>query len=220
MTHLQKKLDELRQERLSKEGSLPTPGVESEEISEPKVQQDMFSLLDFDNTILDSNQTIAASDRRFSAERTSETLKVLSNHHLEIIRMVAMGVKPSTIALIAGVTPVTIRNIMRSDLAKARLRQLNAMRDMHAAEIGLEIRLLAHEATEKAATIMRAERGGISPDTQLRAAFGLLDRGGFGPIKHIQKTEQGVIKHVLANIKSRAEEMGILEVKESCNEQV
>jgi DNA-binding CsgD family transcriptional regulator len=179
-------------------------------IQERKFVRDMTTAgqsFDTKDTVLDEPRKVAERDHRFSETTIQNELKNLNERHLEVVRLTAMGLKPSITARAMGISPVTVRNILRSDIAKSRMKQILALRDKHAQEISAEIQLGMGDALDTAYQIMT---NGRSEDTKLRAAFGWMDRGGFGPVRKLEKKERGVITHVLSEIKTRARKLGVL----------
>lgn len=133
----------------------------------------------------------------------STTLQKLWDHHLEVVRLAACGVRPAKIAEIVGMTPQQIANILNSPIARERIEALQAAGDVAAVEASSIILKTQIEAAELLLDVMRDD--GIPKLGRAKVAQDWLDRGGNGAIKKMDITSRkGLDSETLKAIKEQA----------------
>ncbi len=126
--------------------------------------------------------------------------------HKEISRLLLIGMKSVDIAAQLGITEATVSYTKNSELVKRRIAEMEAARDVDAIDISKQIKDLAPKAVEVLTKLMD---DGLEP-IQLRAAFGILDRAGYGPVQKFQGSMAVLSLKDIDEIKSRASNLNLL----------
>lgn len=107
------------------------------------------------------------------------TIKTLWPHHRSMARaMVAAGLTPMQLAEAYGFTPGQITRIINSPVFKVELARLEGEADEIAVDVRKDLKLLAERAVEILDDQMN--KPGVENKLQQQAAFGVLDRSGYG----------------------------------------
>jgi DNA-binding CsgD family transcriptional regulator len=126
------------------------------------------------------------TDRRFNPPgqiaKASDIAK-LRDHQQEIVRLLATGMKPKTIAQMLRLHPQTVVNIRNSDLGQAMLRMLHGERNVTITKTAERIDALAPRAAEIFEEIMTDDQADAS--LQYRVAKDTLKASGIMVEKHI-----------------------------------
>lgn len=146
---------------------------------------------------------------RRGAKSIRNNLNQLYNHHKEMLRLSATGLRPSEVAEITGFDRRTVSACIHSDLGEAQLHELHAERDANAVDIGKRITEALPLALEAVISVVKEDGAGSAAD-KIRAGFGLLDRAGFGPVTKSASITTHLTAADLAEIKERAKEIGIM----------
>lgn len=144
--------------------------------------------------------------KRPSYKRKYEISHMWERHH-EIVRRALLGQSNTQIAEGLGITTVTVSNALNSKIVRDKLKILRAQRDASTVDVAAAIKNLAPKCIEVIEGVLDSD---VARDAdKLRAAFDLLDRGGYAAPKVI-KTENlhGVFtKDDLVEIKKQAMEL-------------
>jgi len=101
--------------------------------------------------------------------------------HKEILRRLVLGQKPKDIAEALGVTRTVVTYTQNSELGRQHMRTLEAARDAQTADVS---RAILETAPESLSILQDLQRDEDTPRAlRARVAFGILDRGGYGPTK-------------------------------------
>lgn len=107
------------------------------------------------------------------------TIKSLWPHHRSMARaMVAAGLTPTQLAEAYGFTPGQITRIINSPVFRVELARLEGEADEVATDVRKDLKLLAERAVEVLDDQLNKQ--GVDVKVQQQAAFGVLDRSGYG----------------------------------------
>ena len=117
--------------------------------------------------------------------------------HREVIRLSAMGKRPSEIALVVDLTECQISKILGSPLVVAEINRLQELADYEAIDMITSMKMRHGKA------LAAIDRGLAQSDDNKAATIGfeLLDRTGFG------KTAKHVHAHAHAHVHKDVQEM-------------
>jgi hypothetical protein len=110
--------------------------------------------------------------------------KTLSPVHLQMIMFKAMGMRNKRIAVMMDCEPVNVSIVCRHPHARYLLARLLANASEDVIDIQSRYEMLAPLALETATEVMLTGK----EETKLRAAFGILDRAGYGEKKQVEAT--------------------------------
>jgi len=139
-------------------------------------------------------------------------LQKLRGRHHEIIRRHHMGMKNSEIAKELGITVLSVRNALESDLGRECIGELESAADNDAIDIAQEI---AQTLPGSIALLRKVMEGDEKLDEvvlrdRINAAKDLLDRGGFGKIQRVRGSVSHEMTIGIERIKERARELGFI----------
>jgi DNA-binding CsgD family transcriptional regulator len=124
------------------------------------------------------------------ARRNEERAKVgdvrtLQARHYQVIRMHVDGMKNVDIAEQLGITPMSVSQIINSDLSREHIAKLTAAADKTAVVSHLEFQAAAVEANKYLRGIIRGEEE-APVNTRVQVCQNYLDRAGYAPIAKSQ----------------------------------
>ena len=107
------------------------------------------------------------------------TIRTLWPHHRSMARaMVAAGLTPTQLATAYGFTQGQITRIINSPVFRVELARLEGEADEVAVDVRKDLKLLAERAVEILDDQLNKQ--GVDVKVQQQAAFGVLDRSGYG----------------------------------------
>lgn len=107
------------------------------------------------------------------------TIKTLWPHHRSMCRaMVAGGLTPGQLATAYGFTPGQITRIINSPMFRLELERLEGEAEELAIDVRADLKRIAVRAVEILDEQMN--QVGTTEQTKQKAAFGILDRAGYG----------------------------------------
>lgn len=113
-------------------------------------------------------------DNRFNENGNENySIEQIWDHHAEIARLLAVGLRPKRIAADLGVTEQTVSNVRNTPQIKARLEELQSARDKTIIEIREQVKERVPKALEVMDEVMENENA--KDNDKLRAALGILD---------------------------------------------
>lgn len=113
-------------------------------------------------------------DKRFNEDGSeSYSIEQIWDHHAEIARLLTLGLRPKRIAADIGVTEQTVSNVRNTPQVKARLAELQSLRDKTVVEIRDQIKERVPKALEVMDEVM--DDLAAKDSDKLRAALGILD---------------------------------------------
>lgn len=124
------------------------------------------------------------------ARRNEERAKVgdvrtLQARHYQVIRMHVDGMKNVDIAEQLGITPMSVSQIINSDLSREHIAKMMAASDKTAIVSHLEFQAAAVEANKYLRGIIRGEEE-APVNTRVQVCQNYLDRAGYAPIAKSQ----------------------------------
>jgi len=114
----------------------------------------------------------------------SYELQAIQDKHKEVLRLATIGLSKRRIAEELGVTVVTVANVLGSRCSQMHLAFLQRLRDTKSVAVAERIQETAARAMEVIESALDGDLP-LEPKEQVRTAFGLLDRAGFGPTRNI-----------------------------------
>lgn len=141
--------------------------------------------------------------------------------HREIARRILLGEKNVDIAKSLKCSSAMVSYTRNSYLVKAEIARLAATRDGLSTDIAQDIQDLTPLALQTVTEVMTGVLA--EPAVKLRAGFGILDRGGFSPVKKQLNVNGTLTRKDIEDIKKDARENGFISgvlVKESDIEDV
>ena len=134
-------------------------------------------------------------------------IKYIWDNHQEIMRRLAVGEKPKTIARDLGITRQTVTNVARSNITRDRIDELHAAMNGEVIDIGKRIQALAPLALRVNEELMMSDE--VSPAVRSSIAEDILDRSGYSPPKRISIEQRfGLTEEALQQVRERAKELG------------
>lgn len=121
-------------------------------------------------------------------EERSYTIKEIQWRHREIMRLKLKGLSNKEIAIIVGVTPQNVSDVMNSPQVKAEMEKLSDRRDSIAVEVQSDLVELAPEAVALYRDILSGKGDGADATLKekLKVADSVLDRTGFGKVQKVE----------------------------------
>ena len=145
-------------------------------------------------------------------------LRTLQHHHEEIIRLKVLGMRNRDVAKRIGLSQAFVSTICGSELARTRITNLKAKRDVAVASgtdfltIHERIEKMAPAALKKLEALM--EKDTISDTVLMKTAQDLLDRAGYSPVKQVisnsTNTNIQCDADMVAILKQRAEQADMI----------
>lgn len=126
--------------------------------------------------------------------------------HKEINRLHLLGMKSVDIAAHLDISEAMVSYTINSPIAKREMAEMEAARDLDAVDVAKKIRDLAPRAVEVFEDVMSSELDSM----RLKAAAGILDRAGFGPVQKFQGAVAVLTADDIREIKERARDIGLM----------
>jgi len=135
---------------------------------------------------------------------SSRELLEITPRHREIIRLKAVGYTNIEIALMLGVTPTTVGNVLGCQLGRYNMSALQEKMDAKVVDPVERLKSLQGKAVDKLEEVLENKAGKAPIHEQLRAAENILDRGSCPRVQK-QQTEVaiGLLEVDLEDIKRR-----------------
>lgn len=144
---------------------------------------------------IDAQGCIPRADRKYQIQHLWE------RHH-QIKRLALMGLRHNEIASAVGVTPVTVSNILNSDLMKAEMLKLRGDLDEVTVNIMAEINRGAARGVMILNDILDTEEAPIS--LKAKVAQDLLSRAGHSPVMKAQVEHRHFTDEEIERLKCEA----------------
>ena len=170
-----------------------------------------------DRIILDEDLELDQIDQVNSHDATT-AIKAFrsrnSDRDREVLRLAAVGTKQTEIAELMGVSLSVVFKVLNTPVAKQHLRNMHRQRDEEFLQVQDRIRDMVHKAldelddvftpqeveTKDGQTIQKKAKDA----DRIRAALGILDRGGHAPQREISQTKVTMKVDVLEAMRERA----------------
>jgi len=136
-----------------------------------------------------------------SGDRVYNIQQIWQNHH-EVLRLKLLGLKNKRIAEICNLTPEMVSNIINSPVARTRLEEMQAARDLDAVDVGKKIQTLQVKAVDFLEEVLEDDSAMTS--TRVKVAQDLLDRGGHGAVRRQEILSAHLTSEDIERIKERA----------------
>lgn len=122
-------------------------------------------------------------------------------HHQEICRLAATGMRRQDIAEAVGVSTATVTYTLNSDLGRNKVQALRKVRDERATDIASRIKKMAPKALDVLNEYL--EDTETSEVTKRTVAFDILDRAGFKPANRNENVNIHLTEDELSEMKAR-----------------
>lgn len=113
-----------------------------------------------------------------------ELQRIQEKHH-EILRLATMGLSAVEIGKSLNITTVSVANALNSQASQMRLAFLRRLRDAKMGAVAERLQEGASKALSVLENAIEGDLDGLDAKGRLGAAFGWLDRAGFGPTRNI-----------------------------------
>ena len=137
-------------------------------------------------------------------DRHSRGVKRIQQYHHEILRLTVLGVTPKRIAEHVGLSATTVDRILRSDLVKKRLEQLQVARTANTLSVTRRLVEMAPKALDVLEEALHDETSPIRD--RVKVAQDLMDRSGNSKITRgrIEVEHGGKVKNLIQRVKENA----------------
>lgn len=157
-----------------------------------------------------SEQAISSNQFNITNRRSDGTyynLQKLNQKHLEIIRLLAVGMKDHEIADELDCSKAMVKYTKESPVAQRKIELLKGKRDSSAVDIRKRIQAMAPIALDKYQEILEKEE--VSESVRSKVAADVLDRAGYNPVNKTLDVGK-YTEDKIEDLKRRARENGMV----------